>query len=316
MIIDTKEFIEKNYAGSKCVYGDTDSVFIKFKTETLDRYNEERHRVKNQVVITDNDRVHLEKLKAKCILESMTVGEEAANKASKALFKFPISLEYEKVYSPLLLLSKKRYIGKLYSDNPNVMTKLDNKGVVLTRRDNFALLKKSYQYLIDLYIDGSSLDPNKDALIYINTIMNSIKTATIDLNDLIISKSFRTGYKNLNIPHVVLANKITERDPNNSPKPGDRIPYVFVDRDDLKKTAQYTKVEDPVYVTNNNLPLDVEYYITFLKNPICEILGLFMKEPEKIFDDFLRQHKQERLLKIQPDGPPPRAPRKIKPKIV
>jgi DNA polymerase delta subunit 1 len=304
MILKTKNFIESNYASSVAVYGDTDSVFIKFNTPSLQRYNTERREMKNQVVITDNDKLLLENLKTKCIEEAMAMGTEAAERASKELFKYPISLEYEKVYCPLLMLSKKRYIGKLYSDNPAKMTKLDNKGVVLTRRDNFKLLKVAYQKLIDLYTDTGVVDANKEAIQYINDVMLSIKNNTIDLNDLIISKSLKTGYKSTNIPHVVLANKITERDPNNAPRPNDRIPYIFIDNGDHKKTAQYTKVEDPDYARQNNLPLDAEYYITFLKNPLCEILELFMTEPEKIFSDFLNEYKKERLLKYYPEGKP------------
>lgn len=314
MILKTKDFIEKNYDSSVVVYGDTDSVFIKFKTPTSDRYIEERQRVQQQVVITDNDRNYIEKLKVKCIEESMIVGAEAAKKTTEVLFKEPISLEYEKVFGPLLMFSKKRYIGKLYSDNPSKMDKLDNKGLVLTRRDNFSLLKKSYQKLIDLYIDSNIIDPNKEAIEYINTLMSSIKNSSIDFKDLVISKSLKTGYKSTNIPHVVLAKKMTERDPNNPPKPNDRIPYIFVDNGDLKKVPQYTKVEDPEYVKKHNLPLDVEYYIGFLKNPMCEILELFMNTPEKLFDDFINKYKQERLSLISP-GAKLKAPRKLKTKV-
>jgi DNA polymerase delta subunit 1 len=40
---------------------------------------------------------------------------------------------------------------------------------------------------------------------------------------------------------------------------GDRVPYIIV-KDD-KKMAAYEKSEDPVYVLENNLPIDKEYYI-------------------------------------------------------
>lgn len=40
----------------------------------------------------------------------------------------PINLEFEKVYFPYLLISKKRYAG-LYWTNPNKYDKLDAKGI-------------------------------------------------------------------------------------------------------------------------------------------------------------------------------------------
>jgi len=271
----------------------TDSVFIKFKTETSDFYERERFRVQAQVVITDNDKAYLEKLKTKCIQESMELGEQAAKAATKELFTTPISLEYEKVYCPLLLLSKKRYIGRLYSDNPAKMTKLDNKGVVLTRRDNFELLKKLYQHVIHVYTSGEYPDPNKTVLDYLNSKLNEIRQCKIPMEDLVITKSLKSNYKSTNIPHVVLAKKIAERDPNNAPKSNDRIPYIFIDIPSSKKMAQYHKVEDPVYALENKLPLDAEYYINFCKNPLCEILELFMKNPGSIFDDIVEQHKKD-----------------------
>ena len=83
----------------------------------------------------------------------MVLGKEAADAATKKLFKMPISLEYEKVYCPLLLLSKKRYIGELYSENSEKMDYLDNKGVVLKRRDNFELLRICYQKIVDIFVE-------------------------------------------------------------------------------------------------------------------------------------------------------------------
>ena len=87
------------------IYGDTDSVMVKFGT---------------------NDRA-----------ESMRLGTEAAELVSKK-FIAPIKLEFEKIYHPYLLMNKKRYAG-MYWTNPDKPDKMDAKGIETVRRDNCGL---------------------------------------------------------------------------------------------------------------------------------------------------------------------------------
>ncbi|KAI3519900.1 hypothetical protein L1887_09120 [Cichorium endivia] len=61
--------------------------------------------------------------------EAMKLGREAADYISGTFIK-PIKLEFEKVYFPYLLISKKRYAG-LYWTNPDKFDKMDTK----VRRD-------------------------------------------------------------------------------------------------------------------------------------------------------------------------------------
>lgn len=55
------------------------------------------------------------------------VGAEAAGIVSQTFVK-PIKLEFEKVYYPYLLISKKRYAG-LYWTRPEQYDKMDTKGI-------------------------------------------------------------------------------------------------------------------------------------------------------------------------------------------
>ena len=102
MIEKTKELVEKRYTKANgyehdatVIYGDTDSVMVLFGPKDI----------------------------RKC----MEMGNEAAAFVS-AEFINPIKLEFEKVYYPYLLISKKRYAG-LYWTNPDKYDKMDAKGI-------------------------------------------------------------------------------------------------------------------------------------------------------------------------------------------
>ena len=102
MIEKTKELVEQRYTKANgyehdatVIYGDTDSVMVLFGSNEI----------------------------AKC----MDLGTEAANFVSDQFVK-PIKLEFEKVYYPYLLISKKRYAG-LYWTNPHKYDKMDAKGI-------------------------------------------------------------------------------------------------------------------------------------------------------------------------------------------
>jgi len=102
MIVKTKDAVIQQYSvkngykwDAQVIYGDTDSVMVRFGTDNLE--------------------------------ESMALGREAAKFVS-AQFIRPIQLEFEKCYYPYLLISKKRYAGLLWT-KPTKFDKLDAKGI-------------------------------------------------------------------------------------------------------------------------------------------------------------------------------------------
>lgn len=114
MIEKTKNEVEAKYNiangyshDAQVIYGDTDSVMVKFGTTEL--------------------------------AEAMRLGEDAANYVSSKFVK-PIKLEFEKVYFPYLLINKKRYAG-LYWTKPEKYDKMDTKGIETVRRDNCLLVQ-------------------------------------------------------------------------------------------------------------------------------------------------------------------------------
>jgi DNA polymerase elongation subunit (family B) len=278
----------------------TDSCFFYFETQSSLDFLKHSDRINSHTVITEKDEEYLEKLKVKCIRDAIDIGTKAAIEATK-LFKEPIELEYEKVYWRMLMLTKKRYCGYLYSFNPEKPDYFDSKGIVLNRRDNFALMKKTYKDIMNILMERWDRGmPEIEKII--TTTIDSIITNSIDIDDIIMTKAYKPPYKNENLPQVVVANKIKERDPGNAPRSNDRMNFVFIDTGILKKQALYTKVEEPNYAKEHNLPLDVEYYIEYMSKPISEILVLFMKNPEQLFRDRLNLYKRKRFLRIEKEN--------------
>ena len=106
--VEAKYTVANGYShDAKVIYGDTDSVMVRFGTGELE--------------------------------EAMKLGEEAATYVSSKFIK-PIKLEFEKVYFPYLLINKKRYAG-LYWTNPQKYDKMDSKGIETVRRDNCRMVQ-------------------------------------------------------------------------------------------------------------------------------------------------------------------------------
>ena len=215
-----------------------------------------------------------EKIRGKPALEmTIEIAQDAANLCTSYL-KPPMGLAYEKTLMPFLLLSKKRYVGMLYEEDPN-KGKLKYMGLVLKRRDNCDLVKDVYGGVLDCLMNHTNIQP---AIDFLNNSLNDLIQGNISMDKLAITKSLRSDYKNpLQIAHRVLADRIGQRDPGNKPKPGDRIKYLFIVNKDAK--LQGEKIETPEFIIENKLKIDYTYYITNqLMKPLQQLFGLAIEQ--------------------------------------
>ncbi|KAK9292029.1 hypothetical protein L1049_019983 [Liquidambar formosana] len=252
MIEHTKNLVEEKFTtlggyehNAEVIYGDTDSVMVLFGVPNVEA--------------------------------AMNLGREAAEYISGTFIK-PIKLEFEKVYYPYLLISKKRYAG-LFWTNPHKFDKMDTKGIETVRRDNCLLVKNLvneclHKILIERDIPG--------AVQYVKNTISDLLMNRMDLSLLVITKGLtKTGddYE-VKAAHVELAERMRKRDAATAPNVGDRVPYVIVKA--AKGAKAYEKSEDPIYVLENSIPIDPHYYLeNQISKPLLRIFEPILKNASK-----------------------------------
>jgi DNA polymerase delta subunit 1 len=326
MIQACKEYVESEY-DCKVVYGDTDSIYVKFFTE----YSGQEH-----------------------MDEVFRLSEVAAEGCTK-LFKAPVEMEFEKVMWPFILFSKKRYACVIWT-NQHKHDYIDYKGIQVVRRDNCPYVKERSMEIFEKIL----LDRDIPKSIEMGRkFSQNLLEGKVSMKDLVISKSLK-GYgsyefdkqvicekcekrwyhedasnkkvykipmndtktleqnilafikdpkychnckadsvfktNKANIPHVALARLMKERDPYNCPQVGERVPYVFK-KVSNPRALQFERVEDPQYLTQNCIPIDFDYYFEHQ----------FKSAIETIFYPILKEELDEKMFKgVVPEKPPKR----------
>jgi DNA polymerase delta subunit 1 len=252
MIEETKNYVEEHFPGAKVRYGDTDSVMVEFDVQGR----------KGQDAID----------------YSWELGEQASEQCSK-LFKAPNELELEKVYSGYFLYSKKRYAGRLYEKKGDkvVFKKIDIKGLQVVRRDSCPFVRETLKKLLTLMLESSNPRP---VIELARESARELINGKVPIEKLLMSKQLASDYK-VPMPHVTVRDKMRERAPGSEPQQGDRVPFVIV----KGSGRMFEKAEDPIWVAENNVPIDYEYYFTNqFKKPIQDLLEPLISA-EYIFDN-------------------------------
>jgi hypothetical protein len=222
---------------------------------------------------------------------TIELAQHAADYATKYL-KPPMNLAYEKTLMPFALLSKKRYVGILYEEDPN-KGKLKYMGLSLKRRDSCDYLKDTYGQIINIIMKGGSV---RDAIGFLDDSLANLIAGRVPMDKLAITKSLRSYYKNpQQIAHRVLADRIGQRDPGNMPKAGDRMKFLHVVTAN-KKALQGEKIETPEFILEKKLKLDFGFYVSNqLMKPLCQFLRLALEEIWKYQDKMsaVKKHRAE-----------------------
>ena len=264
-----KRIVEAEF-GAEVVYGDTDSIFIKFPTKDL--------------------------------AESIKLGIAAGKRITEQCRK-PYKIAYEKTFYPFILFCRKRYVGMMYEEDPSLeKAKRKSMGIVLKRRDNAPIVKDVYGGALDILMQERDV---KKAQSFVNDMLMRVLQNDVPLEKFIVSKSLRDDYKNPEqIAHRVLADRMAKRDPGTAPKVGDRIQYVYV-AGRAKGAKQGDRIEELDYVRKNGLEPDTQFYITNqIQNPVAQLFALCIDQLDgyvrprnpsygTMYDDFMLKYHDE-----------------------
>jgi hypothetical protein len=213
----------------------------------------------------------------------------------------PIELEFEKVFHPFILLTKKRYIANKFENtkDPFQLKCVDAKGIALTRRDYCPMVKNCYKQIIDTILNDKTStgetseksDKNSDKTydsvkhstdIY-KSFVDKIYNYEIKIDDLIVSAMLASSYKTKPV-HVQLAERLKLR--KEQVQVGDRIPYIFIESDDPKRQKSELG-EDPKYAIQNNLKYNRKCYLEQLAKPILGFYKITLQNREDLLDHII-----------------------------
>lgn len=249
MINLAKEFVESTFA-AKVIYGDTDSIFVVFP-----------HR-----------NTGLSRLE-----DTIRQGQDMSSMIKSSLPP-PHHLEYEKTFFPFILLSKKRYVGLLYGNDASATPVQKSMGIALKRRDYASITKIIYGGIIDRLLHQRDVG---EAVAFLKRSLNDLADGHYNLDELVITKTLRSSYKNPNqIAHWVLAQRMKRRDPGSAPQVNDRIPYVFVENTN-PNALMGDRIEHIDYVKSHpsEVFVDILLYIQRqVQQPCSQLLAISLEQ--------------------------------------
>lgn len=238
-------------------YGDTDSVFVEVNPRNPETGERLHGRDARQAAID--------------------LTEEMGHFITQAL-RAPHDFEFDKIFDPLLMFSKKRYAGKMYESNADDFV-YKYMGIALKRRDNAPIVKTVFGGAMRELLDRNDV---AGAAELVKKVCDDLVEGRMSMGQLTITKSLRAEYANANgVAHKVLAERMAARDPGNAPAAGDRIPYIYIQPapGQVASKLQGDRIETPAWVRLHDLKPDYSFYLTNqIQNPVCEMFAIVIRD--------------------------------------
>ena len=239
------------------MYGDTDSLFVEFNPRNAETGERLKGREARQATID--------------------LTAEAGHLVTQAL-KAPHDFEFDKIFDPMLMFSKKRYAGLMFENNADDYVH-KYMGIALKRRDNAPIVKTIFggamkKLLLERDVIGATR--------LVKELCAELVAGSVSLGQLTVTKSLRSEYADpTRIAHKALADRIAARDPGNAPASGDRIGFVYIRPKPGQEEArlQGDRIETPGYVQERGLHPDFRFYIEHqIQNPVSQMFGILLDE--------------------------------------
>jgi len=258
MILQTKSMVENHPVWGRgghnatCIYGDTDSVFVKVPRSLVNGANDED-----------------------LIKNAHAFGEVMANKITD-IFLAPNELEYEKSYKTFLLLCKKRYAGMKYE--PGLPPKMQMKGVECVRRDFAPIVVDTQKAVLEALLQDGDL--NKAVKIVRDTVAR-FYADKIPLEKLIMSKKLSRPPEQYKVKaaHVQLTCRLMKEGKPHAVS-GDRVDYIIYEGTGKMSERACTVQE----LKDGKFALDRSYYLNKqLIPPLKRVFQIIKDAPDDLF---------------------------------
>lgn len=280
------ESIDEIELDALVVYGDTDSIMVRFGVKTVaDAMTVGKHAatlINAAFRIKYLTRPVAEALRAEHAPAFPTL--EAALLANPAhyiplfiaLLVSAICIVFEKVLWPYLLMNKKRYAGNFYMKSALKWDKLHQSGLESVRRDNAVYTASTMKAVIATLMNTRDAI---EALMLARRLVRAIARNQVPLDELVISKALSKPPEAYARPesevHLVVNANRAQREPGSEYRLGDRVPYVFVLRPGQRPGPSPRLVEyacDVDEVRAKNYPPWSDYYVNRqLRKPLTRI---------------------------------------------
>uniref|UniRef100_A0A0K8RKF8 DNA polymerase n=1 Tax=Ixodes ricinus TaxID=34613 RepID=A0A0K8RKF8_IXORI len=233
-----------------------------------------------EVIYGDTDSVMVKTPKNTSIKDALVWGEKLANWINTHYVR-PIELEFEKVYMPYILFTKKRYAGRMFVD-PKTPPKIDCKGLENVRRDTCPYVSDVVSECIRLIVEFDDLER---AVRYATESAYKLTTKSVPIDKLLMTRALSKKEYAVTMPHVEVVKKIAERTPGSEPRGGERVQFVMkkftpFETHSLIGTNKVTgnkvkaayRAEDPAHLlSTTDEEIDYEHYLKMLKPPLLRI---------------------------------------------
>ena len=276
----SQNYVEAQYKDAVVLYGDTDSIMIKWATGTsvCDAYGLAEEASKS---ITDLLRQGLVPGASRPLLDSALSAVTLAN---------------EKVYRPYLLIQKKNYAAMKYTlkgghkadSLASFDLEMDMKGIDAVRRDRSKLVKSISENILQALLVKQDLS---GALAGLQADLALVSSQQAPLDWFVLSKSLKGSYKSQNQPHVQAWKRMIARGDSDIPEIGTRMPYVITQPTMATTGPIYLRTEHPAFVIKNKIKYDSKYYLDNAQDVVERLLRPTGQQQKvaQIFIDALEQ---------------------------
>lgn len=298
------KFVEENYKefNPLVVYGDTDSIFPQLHVRGNSIYES---------------------------IYKLSIIAKGISKNIAGIFPEGLVLDFEKLYSPMIIKKKKKYAGIKYEPNPSFKEpdvlptteegwkelcsqafkkQFEAKGISIVQNGAAPVVKEINGTILKMLFDNQPID---NISRYYEEALNKMINGHYNVEDFIYYVKLSRSYSGNPPSHAVVNEKKHTRQPGSGYNPGDFVPLVYLVPESsynnyphnnlyLCKKYKAYNAECPEYIAENsqNIVIDYMKYIEKIHKECSSLLGLkegYMTKMDQIKNNIERKFLQNNI---------------------